>query len=92
MNGPGMLDRVDSRELGARLKAARTTIVAIERGGRRLSGEKLLALCELYGRFRRPDAARLLQEAATRYVELEWRLGRAPNRLPHAPPERRADA
>lgn len=122
MNATGILDRVDPRELGSRLKAARTaaevtqevaagrigaartTIVAIERGDRRLSGEELLALCELYGvgvgrmiragsvrvdptpRFRRAvqaeadpaakDATRLLQESATRYVELERRLGR----------------
>jgi DNA-binding XRE family transcriptional regulator len=55
MNAASMLDRVDARELGSRLKAARTgaevtqevaaqcigaartTIVAIERGDRRLS-------------------------------------------------------
>jgi DNA-binding XRE family transcriptional regulator len=67
MNASGMLDRVDARELGTRLKAARTsaevtqevaaerigaartTIVAIEHGDRRLGGGELLALCELYG-------------------------------------------
>jgi Zn-dependent peptidase ImmA (M78 family)/DNA-binding XRE family transcriptional regulator len=133
MNAPGLLDRADARELGARLKAARTaaevtqevaaahigaartTIVAIERGDRRLSSEELLALCELYGvsvgrmlradavrvdlapQFRRTaqaeadpaagEATRLLQESATRYVELERRLGRPLE--PDYPPPRR---
>jgi Zn-dependent peptidase ImmA (M78 family)/DNA-binding XRE family transcriptional regulator len=133
MNAPGMLERVDARELGRRLKAARTaaevtqevaaerigaartTIVAIERGDRRLSSEELLALCELYGvsvgqmlragavqvdlapQFRRAaqaeadpaaaEATRLLQESATRYVELERRLGRPLE--PDYPPPRR---
>jgi Zn-dependent peptidase ImmA (M78 family)/DNA-binding XRE family transcriptional regulator len=133
MNASSLLSRADARELGARLKAARTaaavtqevaaarigaartTIVAIERGDRRLAGEELLSLCDLYGvrvgpilradavrvdlepQFRRAarsdadpaavEATRLLQESATRYVELERRLGRPLE--PDYPPVRR---
>lgn len=116
------LNNIDPRELGQRLRiarsatrltqeqsarhigVARTTLVAIERGERRVSPEELVGLCELYGvqpgrmlqpeavhadltlQFRsmaeRDDAETLamlphLQEMASRYVELENRLGRA---------------
>jgi Zn-dependent peptidase ImmA (M78 family)/DNA-binding XRE family transcriptional regulator len=133
MNTISILDKIDPRALGARLKqarmsadvtqetaakrigAARTTIVAIERGDRRLSGEEFLALCDLYraspGRVLRSDSlsvdlspqfrrlptgaadtqgmevTRVLQDAATRYVELERKLGRPLQ--PDYPPPRR---
>ncbi len=91
MKAPSMLDRIDTRELGSRLKAARTaaevtqevaakrigaartTIVAIERGDRRLSGEELLALCELYG----VPVGRLVRAESVR-VDLAPQFRRAP--------------
>jgi Zn-dependent peptidase ImmA (M78 family)/DNA-binding XRE family transcriptional regulator len=52
--------RVTQEQAAERIGAARTTVVAIERGDRRLSPEELLGLCDLYqtsvGRLLRPDA------------------------------------
>jgi len=52
--------RVTQDQAAERIGAVRTTIVAIERGDRRLSAEELLGLCDLYqtspGRLVRPDA------------------------------------
>jgi Zn-dependent peptidase ImmA (M78 family)/transcriptional regulator with XRE-family HTH domain len=115
------LNNIDPRELGQRLKVARTaarltqeqaarhidlartTLIAIERGERRITPEELVGLCELYnvlpGRLLQIDAVHvdlsvqyrrtlahedkealavipLLQELASRYVELERLLGR----------------
>lgn len=96
--------RVTQDQAALCIGAVRTTLVAIERGDRRLSPEEFLGLCDLYdaspGRLLRPDtlhpdlavhfrrlpgpgtdpevldAARLLQDLAARYVELERSLGR----------------
>jgi len=51
---------VTQDQAAERIGAVRTTIVAIERGDRRLSAEELLGLCDIYqtspGRLLRPDA------------------------------------
>ena len=107
--------RVTQEQAAAHIGAVRTTVVAIERGDRRLSAEELLRLCDLYatspGHLLRPEAihvdlalqfrrlpgdgvdqeildvTRTLQELASRYVELERRLGRPLE--PAYPPVRR---
>lgn len=52
--------RATQDQAAERIGATRTTIVAIERGDRRVSTEELLSLCDLYqtspGRLLRPDA------------------------------------
>ena len=115
------INRIDSRELGRRLRIARTsaqftqeqaankigmsrtTLVSIERGDRRVSPEELVGLCGVFGiepgRLLRTDTVHadlavqfrsalahddadalavlpILQDLASRYVELEKQLGR----------------
>ena len=52
--------RVTQEQAAAHIGAVRTTVVAIERGDRRLSAEELLRLCDLYatspGHLLRPEA------------------------------------
>ncbi|WP_295429289.1 XRE family transcriptional regulator [uncultured Thiodictyon sp.] len=65
--------RVTQDQAAERIGAVRTTIVAIERGDRRLSAEDLLGLCDLYqtspGGLLRPDAI---------HVDLAVQLRRLP--------------
>jgi Zn-dependent peptidase ImmA (M78 family)/transcriptional regulator with XRE-family HTH domain len=65
--------RVTQEQAAAHLGAARTTIVAMERGDRRVSNEELVKLCDLYG----TSVGRLLQPEAL-HVDLTPQFRRLP--------------